>query len=70
MARIQFNTGDLLIMKKTHPCGASAFMVTRCGADVKLLCTGCSRELMLPREKVEKMIKSVQTAENADTKEN
>ena len=63
MAIIQFLVGDQLVMKKQHPCGTDTFKVARCGSDVRLVCTGCGRDLMLAREKVEKSIKRVIKAE-------
>ena len=59
MAIIQFSVGDMLVMKKKHPCGTDTFKVARCGSDVRLVCTGCGRDLMRAREKVEKSIKKV-----------
>lgn len=53
------NIGDILEMKKQHPCGSLTFKVLRVGADIKLTCTGCQRTLTLDRLKVEKMIKRV-----------
>ncbi|MBQ4577867.1 MAG: DUF951 domain-containing protein [Clostridia bacterium] len=46
-------------MKKPHPCGERQFCVLRTGMDLKLRCEGCGREVMLPRQKVEKQIKSI-----------
>ena len=51
--------GDILQMKKQHPCGCNRFLVTRIGMDFKIRCTGCQREVMLPRAKVEKNIKKI-----------
>ncbi len=51
--------GDKLIMKKSHPCGNNEFFVIRSGMDFKLRCTGCSREFMVPRNKIENKIKQV-----------
>ena len=51
--------GDELIMKKPHPCGCSRFEVLRVGMDFKIRCTQCSREVMLPRKKAEKSLRSV-----------
>ena len=45
--------------RKKHPCGASSFEVLRVGMDFKIRCTGCGREVMLPRAKIEKNIKKV-----------
>ena len=51
--------GDVLELKKTHPCGAKEGSVLRVGMDFKLKCLGCGREVMAPRSKVEKSIKKV-----------
>ena len=59
MARIQFNIGDILVMKKKHPCSADSFKVLRGGTDVRILCTGCKRDITVEREKLEKMIRKV-----------
>ena len=50
---------DRVEMKKPHPCGEKVWRVTRVGMDVKLVCTGCGREVMLRRAKAEKGIKKV-----------
>ena len=49
--------GDVLELKKQHPCGSKLWTVLRVGMDFKLRCQGCGHELMLPRSKVEKSIK-------------
>ncbi len=51
--------GDRLLMKKPHPCGSSTFSVLRIGADFRIRCEGCGREIMNPRVKVEKNIKKI-----------
>ena len=48
--------GDTIQTRKKHPCGASSFEVLRVGMDFKIRCTGCGREVMLPRAKIEKNI--------------
>ena len=59
MAIVHFSVGDILILKKPHPCSSDAFKVMRSGSDVRIVCQKCSRDLTLPREKIEKMIKKV-----------
>ena len=59
MAPIKFSIGDTLVMKKKHPCSSDTFLVARIGSDVRIVCSGCGRELTFPRESVEKMIKKV-----------
>lgn len=56
--------GDVLIMKKQHPCGSSQWKVLRIGADFKMRCLGCSHEIMSPRSKIEKNIKKIQREES------
>ncbi len=51
--------GDTLLMKKQHPCGSREFLVLRAGMDFKIRCTGCGREVMVPRLKCEKNIKKI-----------
>ena len=51
--------GDKLQMKKSHPCGGNIFDVLRIGADFRIRCAQCGREVMLERVKVEKNIKKI-----------
>ena len=50
---------DVLIMKKKHPCGSDRWEVLRIGADFKLRCLGCGREIMDTRQKFEKQIRDI-----------
>ena len=50
-------------MKKQHPCGEKRWEVLRIGADFKLRCLGCGREVMGPRAKFEKIIRQVDRKE-------
>ena len=61
MAIIHFSVGDRLILKKKHPCSSDVFKVMRGGSDVRIICDKCGRDLTIPREKLEKMIKKVIT---------
>ncbi len=56
---IKFKVGDILVMKKKHPCGGDSFKVLRTGSDIRVECTHCKRDMTLPREKMEKNIKAV-----------
>lgn len=51
--------GDILTMKKNHPCGENRFLVLRSGMDFKIRCLGCGREVMVPRSKAEKNIRHI-----------
>ncbi len=55
--------GDVLKMKKKHPCGCDRFLVTRVGMDFKIKCLGCNHEVMVPRVKAEKNIKRIEREE-------
>ena len=57
---MDIQVGDILTMKKPHPCGSRDWQVLRIGADFKLRCTTCGREVMGPRTKFEKNVKQVQ----------
>jgi hypothetical protein len=52
--------GDVLTMKKQHPCGEKRWQVLRIGADFKLRCLGCGHEIMGARSKFEKQIKAIE----------
>lgn len=58
--------GDIIEMKKLHPCGEKNFLVLRIGMDFKIKCCKCSREVMLPRVKAEKNIKKIHREENLE----
>ena len=54
-----FNLGDIVQMKKQHPCGTYDFEIIRVGADIKIKCTGCGRIVMIPRSKFVKGAKKI-----------
>ena len=58
---------DTLIMKKAHPCGEKQWEVLRTGADFRLRCLGCGHEVMTPRFKAEKNIRSVERPQKNTT---
>jgi hypothetical protein len=54
-----FSLGDIVEMKKKHPCGSNQFEIIRVGADIKIKCTGCGRIVMIPRGKFKKEAKKI-----------
>ncbi len=58
---IEINVGDIITAKKQHPCGSDEWIVLRTGADIRLQCAGCGHILMLPRSRVNGMIKRIRT---------
>lgn len=51
---MELNIGDVIKMKKQHPCGTNAWELMRVGMDIRLKCKGCGHQVMLPRKQVEK----------------
>ena len=56
---MDIQVGDILTMKKEHPCGEKRWLVLRTGMDFRLRCLGCGHEVMGARSKFERNIKSV-----------
>lgn len=56
---MNIQVGDVLQMKKTHPCGGREWLVLRVGMDFRLRCRTCGREVMILRSKAEKSVKKV-----------
>lgn len=55
----EFNLGNIVELKKQHPCGSKLWEITRVGADIKIKCKGCGHLIMLPRSKFEKSVKKI-----------
>jgi len=55
----EIRLGDIVQMRKTHPCGSDQWTVIRVGADIKIKCTGCGRIVMLERADFVKRRKKV-----------
>ena len=56
---MKYNLGDIVVMKKNHPCGNNKFEIVRVGADIKIRCVNCSRGIMLSRIDFNKGIRKV-----------
>ena len=52
----QIEPGDILQLRKTHPCGSRTWRVRRIGADIGLICEGCGHAIMMDREQLIKRI--------------
>lgn len=64
---MELHPGDIATMKKNHPCGGNTFEITRAGMDVKLKCLTCGHEIIMPRKKAEKAIRSIAAPSERDT---
>jgi hypothetical protein len=56
---LDIRVGDVVQMRKTHPCGSDRWRVYRVGADVGLRCLGCDHRVMMPRRKFERGVKRI-----------
>ena len=65
MQIIRMKVGDVLELKKPHPCGEKRFRVMRVGSEVRILCCGCGRDMVLDRVKLEKAIRKLISSEDA-----
>ena len=64
---MDIRVGDILELKKAHPCGSRRWQVLRVGMDFRLKCEGCGHQLMIPRSKAEKSIRQVIRTETGGT---
>ncbi|MBQ2276798.1 MAG: DUF951 domain-containing protein [Lachnospiraceae bacterium] len=51
---MEFQVGEVIKLKKQHPCGTNEWEIIRVGADFRLKCKGCNHQVMVPRKLVEK----------------
>lgn len=59
MAFIRYYVGDVVQMKKKHPCGSDTWTVKRIGTDFSILCNGCGHQVLIPRPKFEKAVEKI-----------
>lgn len=56
---IKYHVGDVIELKKEHPCGSKRFRVLRVGGNMRIVCTGCGRDMDIDRIKLEKATKKI-----------
>ena len=59
MAGYLYEVGDVVTLKKKHPCGSQDWEILRVGADFRLKCAGCGHQIMVPRKLVEKNTRQI-----------
>jgi hypothetical protein len=59
LERKVFHLGDIVQMKKPHPCGTNEMEIIRMGMDIRIKCVGCKHSILIPRAKFEKNMKKV-----------
>ncbi|WMT41015.1 DUF951 domain-containing protein [Paenibacillus sp. D2_2] len=67
MERKQFQLGDIVQMKKNHPCGSNEMEIIRMGMDIRIKCVGCKHSVLVPRAKFEKNMKKVLRSATSET---
>jgi len=67
MERKQFQLGDIVQMKKNHPCGSNEMEIIRMGMDIRIKCVGCKHSVLVPRAKFEKNMKKVLRSTASET---
>lgn len=55
----ELNIGDIVKMKKVHPCGGDEWEILRVGMDIRIKCLKCGRMVLMPRPKFEKGMKKI-----------
>ena len=56
---MDIQVGDIVKLKKQHPCGSHEWEVLRVGADFRLKCTGCGHQIMIPLKQLEKSVREI-----------
>lgn len=60
---MKYKIGDVVTLKKGHPCGENKWEILRTGADIKLKCLGCERQIWIKRLDFNKKIRKIQVGE-------
>lgn len=55
----EYNIGNLVVLKKGHPCGENLWEIVKLGADIRIKCTKCGRLVIIPRIEFNKKIKKI-----------
>ena len=63
MNQYHYEVGDIVKLKKQHPCGSNEWEIPRVGADFRLKCLGCGHQVMVTRKLVEKNTRGLRKAE-------
>ena len=66
--RVKYEVGDIVKLKKPHPCGSREWKILRVGADFRLECLGCGHQVMMARPLVEKSARGLRKPEKTPEK--
>ena len=67
MQIIKFRLGDVIELKKPHPCGSKNFKILRVGSEMRVVCLNCGRDMNIDRLKLEKATKKIISSESSDS---
>lgn len=59
---MKLEVGHIVTLKKQHPCGNKRFEIMRTGADFRIRCLGCDKQIWLPRRELERRVRKVEGA--------
>ena len=60
----QYTLGQVVRLKKRHPCGGTDWEIVRVGADIGLKCIACQRRVLMPRSTLDKRMRSVVSSDS------
>lgn len=60
---MKLEIGDIVTLKKQHPCGNKKFEIVRTGADFRIKCLGCEKQIWLPRTELERRVRKIEKKE-------
>ena len=66
---VKYNIGDVVQLKKLHPCGENKWEIMRTGVDFKLKCLGCERQVWLARREFERRMKKIISSKDLEIEE-
>lgn len=69
MQIIKFQVGDVIELKKPHPCQNKLFRVLRVGSEMRIVCLSCARDMNIDRIKLEKATKKIVSSASSENKE-
>lgn len=61
--KLNYEVGDIVTLKKPHPCKSHDWEILRVGADFRLKCCGCGHQVMVARKLVEKNTRGLKKKE-------
>lgn len=66
---LKYRVGDVIELKKEHPCGSKSFKILRVGSAMRIVCMGCGRDMEIDRLKLEKSTKKILSSEEGEGRE-